>query len=193
MLTYDNSSDILILKGGVDMKIRDKISSASTTQVAARTKVASVSERLQEIIEKREIKQADLARMTGIGRGAISNYVLGRYEPKSEIIRKLAGALNCSYMWLWGYDVPMDEAAYIEENCDNPYTMSVLDSLEKMSIDRQADAAKLMANFAENGNSPDELQLTEGERALIELFRLVPEDRQQLVLGMIKAALCTGK
>ena len=42
-------------------------------------------------------------------------------------------------------------------------------------------------------SSPDELQLTEGERALIELFRLVPEDRQQLVLGMIKAALCTGK
>ena len=42
-------------------------------------------------------------------------------------------------------------------------------------------------------NSPDELQLTEGERALIELFRLVPEDRQQLVLGMIKAALCTDK
>ena len=42
-------------------------------------------------------------------------------------------------------------------------------------------------------NSPDELRLTEGERALIELFRLVPEDRQQLVLGMIKAALCTDK
>lgn len=193
MLTYGNSSDILMLKGGVDMKIRDKVSSASIAPVAARAKVATVSERLQVIMEKRDIKQADLARMTGISRGAISNYALGRYEPKSEIIRKLAGALNCSYMWLWGYDVPMDEAAYIDENCDNPYTMSVLDSMEKMSIDQQADAARLMANFAENGNSPSQMELTEGERALIELFRLVPEDRQQLVLGMIKAALCTGK
>ena len=36
-------------------------------------------------------------------------------------------------------------------------------------------------------------QLTEGERALLELFRLVPEDRQPLVLSMIKAALCTDK
>ena len=175
------------------MKIRDKLLPASTAQVAAREKVATVSERLQEIMKKRDIKQADLARLTGISRGAISNYALGRYEPKSEIIRKLAGALNCSYMWLWGYDVPMDEAAYIDENCDNPYTLSVLDSLEKMNIDRQAYTAKLIANIAENGNSPDELQLTEGERALIELFRRVPEDRQQMVLQMIRAALCTGK
>ena len=31
--------------------------------------------------------------------------------------------------------------------------------------------------------------LTEGEQMLIDLFRKVPEDKQQLVLGMIKAAL----
>lgn len=41
--------------------------------------------------------------------------------------------------------------------------------------------------------SPHELQLTEGEKALIELFRRVPEDQQKLVLGMIRAALCTDK
>ena len=46
----------------------------------------------------------------------------------------------------------------------------------------------------EKKSSPSEpQQLTEGEKALLELFRLVPEDRQQLVLGMIKAALCTDK
>ena len=37
--------------------------------------------------------------------------------------------------------------------------------------------------------SPDELQLTEGEQMLIDLFRRVPEDQQQLVLQMILAAL----
>lgn len=41
--------------------------------------------------------------------------------------------------------------------------------------------------------SPNELQLTEGERAMLELFRLVPEDKQQLVLQMIRAALNTPK
>ena len=37
--------------------------------------------------------------------------------------------------------------------------------------------------------SPSEPVLTEGELALLELFRRVPEDRQQLVLQMIRAAL----
>ena len=68
---------------------------------------STTSTRLQEILRIKDIRQAELARMTGISRGAISNYVLGRYEPKSDIINKIAKALNCSEMWLWGYDVPM--------------------------------------------------------------------------------------
>lgn len=71
-------------------------------------KNSTTSMRLQKIMEDKGIKQADLARMTGISRGAVSNYVLGRYEPKSDIINKFAKALNCSEMWLWGYDVPID-------------------------------------------------------------------------------------
>ena len=37
--------------------------------------------------------------------------------------------------------------------------------------------------------SPSELQLTEGEKVLLDLFNRVPEDQQQLVLQMIRAAL----
>ena len=45
----------------------------------------------------------------------------------------------------------------------------------------------------EKKDSPSELQLTEGEKTMLELFRLVPEDKQQLVLQMIRAALNTPK
>lgn len=38
-------------------------------------------------------------------------------------------------------------------------------------------------------NTPNEPELTEGESMLLELFRRVPEDRQQMVLDMIRAAL----
>lgn len=38
-------------------------------------------------------------------------------------------------------------------------------------------------------NSPNELQLTEGEKVLIGLFRRVPEEHQKMVLQMIQAAL----
>ena len=38
---------------------------------------------------------------------------------------------------------------------------------------------------------PKEPELSEGEKMLLELFRQVPEDQQQLVLGMIRVALGT--
>ena len=41
----------------------------------------------------------------------------------------------------------------------------------------------------EKKKSPSELQLTEGEKMLLDLFNRVPEDQQQLVLQMIRAAL----
>lgn len=71
-------------------------------------KTSSTSERLQEAMRSARMKQADLARATGLSKGGISNYVTGRYEPKSDIISKLAKALGVSEMWLWGYDVPKD-------------------------------------------------------------------------------------
>ena len=41
--------------------------------------------------------------------------------------------------------------------------------------------------------SPSVQELTEGEKALLELFNLVPEDQQKLVLQMIRAALGNPK
>ena len=43
--------------------------------------------------------------------------------------------------------------------------------------------------WEEKENSPSEVQLTEGETVLLDLFRRVPEEQQQLVLQMIRVAL----
>lgn len=171
------------------MKIRDKLSANSTSQVISQSKIATVSERLQKILAEKNVKQADLARSTGISRGSISNYVLGRYEPKADIIGKLANALNCSAMWLWGYDVPMDEAAYQSEQGDNPYELNMLDAFDKLDIEGQAYASKMVVNYAKNGSSPDQLTLTEGEKALIKLLRRVPAAEQPIVIEKILSAL----
>lgn len=37
--------------------------------------------------------------------------------------------------------------------------------------------------------SPEEMKLSEGEKMLLDLFKKVPEEQQQLVLQMIRAAL----
>ena len=47
----------------------------------------------------------------------------------------------------------------------------------------------LIEDVNEDSNSPDGRQLTEGEKTLLDLFNRVPEERQQLVLQMIRAAL----
>lgn len=52
--------------------------------------------------------------------------------------------------------------------------------------------AHLMGWKEDVKNSPsEETDLSEGEEMLLNLFRQVPEDQQQLVLGMIRAALGT--
>lgn len=46
-------------------------------------------------------------------------------------------------------------------------------------------------NDEEENLSPEEPELSEGEKMLLELFRQVPEDKQELVLQMISLALKT--
>ena len=47
----------------------------------------------------------------------------------------------------------------------------------------------LIEEVEEKKDSPTEPQLSEGEKMLLDLFNRVPEDKQQLVLQMIRAAL----
>ena len=67
----------------------------------------TIAERLKEGMELRGMKQADLARITGISKGSLSSYLSGRYAPKRDSLFKLAKALNVSDEWLMGADVPM--------------------------------------------------------------------------------------
>ena len=113
-------------------------------------KTSTTSKRLQEAMLIAGMKQADLARATGLSKGGISNYVIGRYEPKSDIISKLAKALDCSEMWLWGYNVPMERQKNLPQ---------------------------------------DKKDLSEGEIMLLDLFNRVPEEKQKLVIEMIRVAL----
>lgn len=47
----------------------------------------------------------------------------------------------------------------------------------------------LIEAVAEDGYSPSEPQLTEGEKMMLELFRRIPEDRQPAALELLRAAL----
>ena len=61
-------------------------------------------ERLNSILQKRNLSQADLSKMTGIRSSSISDWLNGKYEPKQDKISIIAEALNVSPVWLIGYD-----------------------------------------------------------------------------------------
>jgi transcriptional regulator with XRE-family HTH domain len=77
---------------------------------------APVSERLRDAMLEAGKRQADLARETGIDKGALSSYLSGKYEPKQKAIAALSRALGVSEMWLWGYDVPKVRTAEQKKN-----------------------------------------------------------------------------
>lgn len=67
-------------------------------------RVDTTANRIKIAMEQAGMRQTDLAREAGVDKGAMSHYLKGKYEPKQDIIYKLALALNVSEMWLWGYD-----------------------------------------------------------------------------------------
>lgn len=163
------------------MKIRDKLQRSASTK-----------DRLKEAMSRANKKQIDISRETGIAKGTISNYLYGKYEPKPEAIAKLAKSLNVSDMWLIGYDVPMKRSMNLTDYEENPHRLELHDYFETLEIKEQkniVEYVKAVSNGDKKAISPENLLLSEGEKMLIDLFRRVPEEQQQMVLQIIRVAL----
>ena len=112
------------------------------------TRIDVTANRIRIAMENAGKRQVDLVRETGIDKGALSHYLKGRYEPKRDIVYKLAVALNVSEMWLWGYDCPKERTIEPKKNDilsdivsrleDDDDFLSVVEAIYKM------DKAKLL-------------------------------------------------
>jgi len=60
--------------------------------------------RLQNIMRRQHVNQAELAQRSGIRASSISDYLTGKYKPKQDKIALIAKALFVSPAWLMGYD-----------------------------------------------------------------------------------------
>lgn len=65
------------------------------------------SERLLYVMKLKNIRQRDIVNVANVSKSLISQYISGRFKPKTDKLYKIAEALNVSPMWLAGYDVPM--------------------------------------------------------------------------------------
>ena len=105
---------------------------------------------------------------------------------RSERIKALVEESNMSYQ-------DLEKLTGIKKSSLQRYASGVttkipLDVIEKLSAAFNVSQEYLMG-WDEKKDSPSDPELTEGEKILFDLFRRVPEDKQQMVLQMIRAAL----
>lgn len=62
----------------------------------------SFATNLKKAMEERNMSQAELSALTGIGKSSISQYLSGKNEPNQKRTEQLAEALECSIAFLNG-------------------------------------------------------------------------------------------
>lgn len=64
--------------------------------------MAEFKDRLEQAMQRKNIRPAELAKLTGIGEGAISQYRKGAYKATQKNLEKIARVLEVSIPWLIG-------------------------------------------------------------------------------------------
>jgi transcriptional regulator with XRE-family HTH domain len=106
----------------------------------------SFSERLKKAMAERNISQAELSVLTGIGRSSISQYLSGKNQPKDATIKKLAEALDCSADYLKGLleDSPQNDKIIFKK-------VSVAEAAKRLGVCQQAVRVALQQGTAPYG------------------------------------------
>ncbi len=71
--------------------------------------MAEFSDRLNEAMLMRDMSAAELARLSGVNEGSISQYRKNKYKASQRQLEKLANTLRVSVAWLMGCDVPIED------------------------------------------------------------------------------------
>ena len=103
--------------------------------------MATFKDRLEEALKMRDMKPSELARKTGIGEGAISQYRKGAYKATQKNLEKISYALSVPIPWLIGAT---------DNLSNNDKKMMVLSS-DLASLDAQLNTAghTELINYAE--------------------------------------------
>jgi transcriptional regulator with XRE-family HTH domain len=105
---------------------------------------------------------------------------------RSERIKALVEQSKLSYQEL--EKLTGIKKSSLQRYASGATTKIPLDVIEKLSIAFNVSQEYLMG-WDENKDSPAELPLTEGEKMMLELFRMIPEDRQPEALDLLRVAL----
>ena len=154
------------------------------------------------LCNKKGVAPSRAAVEAGISKSLVTKWKTNGTEvPSPEVLKKLSGFFGVTPDYLLGYDTQSQidalsqqisqvkkeiRTASAERKEDLEATLFVLEE----SYDDLILAKSLSSKEQEHKKiSPDELQLTEGEKAFIKLLRRVPAAEQPIVIEKILSAL----
>ena len=164
----------------------------------------SMAKRIKKLRNKRQMTLEQVGAIVGVGKSTVRKWETGMIANiKGDKIALLAQALGTTPEYLMGWDLQSQiDALAIEieqlrselssapskEISDLEYALALKEELYEDLL-----FAQKMDILEKNSNTPSEIELTEGEKAVLELFRQIPVDQQPVVLAMIRAALGSSK
>ena len=115
----------------------------------------SIGERIVFLREERDMSQKNLAYTIGIAPTSLSRYENNLYEPKAEILNRLASALDTTSDFLIGltdiYEKPADAPKRIAGlTADEQHLLSCYRKLNDLNQERVKERAETLLDLQEN-------------------------------------------
>ena len=142
----------------------------------------TTAERLQEIMEERNLKQADIIELAKpfaerygakLTRPDMSQYCSGKVTPTQKKLFLLAAALNVDEGWLMGYDV--------DKTRKQPLDPDMMDS--PIIRNEMKEHQEIVNDFRRHYFNQT---ITDDERAIISAYRAADTRTQRMIAYMLK-------
>lgn len=132
---------------------------------------------LAQLRKQKKLSQRNFANAIGVSNGAVGMWETNKRQPDLEMLKKIAIFYNVSSDYILG----------ITQSACNNYSNYNFDKSENESID-------YLINISQPKNSFSEYELllqslTDKERNLIETFRQLDNDNQDIIIGEFKKLL----
>ena len=114
-------------------------------------RIESCADRIRQALYDKKMSQAELSRITGLSKSAISQYISDKFEPKQDAIYLISKALDVSEVWLMGLDVPKERVEKIKKLI-TPEEKKVLDLYAKLPTEKKTELIKYLEYITSTQN-----------------------------------------
>jgi transcriptional regulator with XRE-family HTH domain len=145
--------------------------------------MATFKERVKDLRLSLNFSIRQLSAVSGISKSALSAYECGSREPSFDSLEALSDVFNCDIDYLLGRTDIKNSLLHQLGGYNSLY------EAYKAGVDIDNIPELNLQLLAENKSPSNESDLTEGEKEMIKLFRLLPVEEQNLYLEMFRARL----